>query len=510
MKQHRLWSTLFAVLAGLLVLTFVLARTVHHGWTSGDPTIWIPLHEWLARGAVLYRDVWDQKDWGYFWLHQPLYSLFGVTGLYLTALVVTLVFGTGIYFLTRPLTTSLRAYYMSLFALVLYTASPVYWQIHPENSAISFTVLGVGLIARFPLLAGVTLAGAASMKVSNILIWLLVIASLLITGYITRTEAPWTRIRRAILRLVSGLAIGVALVIVGAALTGSLGGWIEVQAHNREYARWRGFPPAVEPRAIPMTSLQNAFADASELPLSIFAQLITLTLAGLVLWAIWLRRVLAERHSGTTSDVVQQFLLVAALVVGAVVVTIAQRPSVQHWQFVIGALIALVSVGFAVNIGQGKWPPARLTTLLFAVMTVPLVTAANHDGSLAPHRTLPLLSTWSSVGSGSLLGSELSRLPENSSFMFIGTNEYLLDHASLPAGSELACRFFFQFQWFLPRYGEEILECITKGRPDFVVTDASDRWADADFRELTYAQLNSTFDACEETETHVIWCRTGA
>lgn len=504
------WRYAVATAVGLVVSFVIVARTVHLGWVSGDPTIWIPLHEWMSRGAVLYEGVWDNKDWGFFWFHQPLYTLFGVTGLYFTALLFTLCFALGVLFLVRPVTTSSRAYYIALFAVSLYVASPVYWPIHPENSAIGLAALGVGLIARYPLLAGFFLAGAASVKVSSILILLLVLIVLPLPRLMLTAGPPTAQVVRGSVRLLLGFALGAGLVLIGAAATGSLPGWLEVIDYNGEYAQWRGFPPPVEPRAVPMTTIQNGIADVSELPLAIFAQLIVLLLVALALVFLWIRSVVVSGHRDGSGIAVQQLFLTVALVAATLLITIAQRPSIQHWQIVIGALIAFVATSFAAIIGRGSWPSAPVTIVAFVLLSVPVVTALNHDGSLAPQRVVSQLSTWSELGSGALLNSELSSRPSDSSFMFFGTNEYLVDHEVLPASSELACRFFFQFQWNLPRYGEEILECLTDTKPDFVITDASDRWADEGFRNLVYEELNASFEQCEETDTHVIWCRAGS
>lgn len=510
-QARQSWRrVLVAVFLGIPVFALVMARTVHVGWTSGDPTIWITVHEWISRGAVLYEGVWDHKDWGFFWLHQPLYALFGVTGLYLTALIFSFCFALGLFFLVRPVTTPSRAYYIALFAVSLYVASPVYWPIHPENSAISLAVLGIGLVSRYPLVAGFVLAGAASVKVSSVLVFLLVLIALPLPRLMLKAGPATAQAVRRRVRLLLGFALGAGLVLIGAVLTGSLPGWLEVIDYNGEYAQWRGFPPPVEPRAVPMTIIQNGIADASDLPLAIFAQLIVLLLVALALVFLWIRSVVVSGHRDGSGIAVQQLFLAVALVAAALLMTIAQRPAIQHWQIVIGALIAFVAVSFASIIGSGSWPSVPVTIVAFVLLSVPVVTALNHDGSLAPQRVVPQLAAWTKLGDGALLGAQLSALPPESSLMFFGTNEHLVDQNSISSSSELTCRSFFQFQWFLPRYGEEILGCLTNNEPDFVVTESTNRWADEGFRDLVYEELNASFEPCEETDTHVIWCRAGS
>ena len=505
------WLRAALVLVGTVVaVTFVGLRVVAMTPNGGDVAVWVSVHEWMSRGARLYVDVWDHKDMGFFYLNHPAFAAWGISGLYVMALLYVVLFSTGVAYLAAPSGTLRLRVVTGLAAAALFVSSPAYLATYTEAAAVSLIVLGIALWFRFPLIAGVIFSLAASVKVASIAVW---VAMAIVLGLrlVVQWKASCSRLAwRTLSRNLLGFAIGGAGILVLATASGVLGGWIESIRFNRQYASSRGFVSPLDGLAPAQQFLQSALVDILRTPTTtlIFG---SVTLAGCVILAVVLTYGGRDRTTDTAASPSPAILMLVAGAVSAFVVTLSQRPAFHHWQFFFGLLVALLVV-LATSAYRRPTSSSLVRVVVLAVTVSPLVVAVFMESGLRPASLSKGAENVLELNASAQAAEVLRALPSNSSLAVLGTNRWRVSYEDLPAGSQLGCRHFFQFSWITLRYGDEIANCLLSG-PDVVLVEVENpvealSWGDASFRDRVASQLDQTMILCDsDLEFHDVWTR---
>ena len=485
------WAS--AAVAGIATGAFVLGRVLAWGPNRGDIAVWIPIHEWLARGASLYAGIWDHKDWGFFWLTQPFYLIWSVTGLYVAGTISAVLVGVGSLLLTSTLVRPLPAVLLSFVTTSTYVSATSFLSTYTENLAIGLASLGVGLMVRWRFWGGLLFALSISVKVAGILVLLLIVLVEVATQIRARRHDGWKLNVQPLLALGSGLVFGLLTVCVLALISGSLPGWLEIVSYNREYAQFRGAIPGGPLIELPGALVQNALHDFAWLERSQFMFLGSFFcgLAGLVLlWRPWLDRVPSETEVGSATSAVT---LSSSFVLGALLVTLSQRPAWWHWQYVVAPLAVLLAVLWSAAKRSGRLSQSIRMIISVGLLALPLVVAIHFDRSLLTAGAPTKVAGWMHLNEGAVLGEQLGEL-DGAVIAVFGQNDRRIDYQALPSESTLACRFFYQYEHLLPRYRGEIEECKERA-PNVVIVERAD-WGDENLRASIESWLRQEFIQC--------------
>jgi len=486
---------------------FVAGRVGSYGPNHGDVAIWIPMHEWMTRGATLYETVWDHKDWGFFWLSQPLYRLWGIEGLYFAGFLAVVALGAGVYLLVRPSMTPGGAASLAATGAVVYVSSPSFWSIFTENLGIGLVILAFGLLVRYPLLGGLTWSLAASVKVAGVGLFLLVLLGSTPFVYLNRDQSGRVWTLRWLVRALVGFLAGLVGVITLAAATGSLRGWLDVLSYNREYASSRGFPPDGSLLEAPFSFTRNAFLDVAQLGQHqlLFLMAMCVSVVGLSLLLVSQRRTLSHQAARDPSPV-QLLFLTSLLVFGSLLFTLSQRPSPQHWQYFVGPGVLLACILYALLHSAESRNLGVMRVLGIGLLVLPLATSVLFDRTMLPRGILDRGIALTYFTQGGIFGEELASAPPESTIASFTINDERIDVSRLPPGSTLACPLIVQFPWYFPRYEQELLNCI-ESRPGLVVL-GEEPWATESLREEITSVIDQEYELCARAgSTHELWAR---
>ena len=406
---------------------------------SGDFAVWITVHELIKRGHVLYRDVWDHKDPGFFFLSHYFFEGFGVKGLYLCALVATLLFAIGVFLVMRGLVGATVASAIAAGGVIYYADLPSYWSTYTENYSMGVLALGLGLVPQFPLVAGGVLALACTVKLSSVV----VVFTLVTLALLRRLLVPVTL--RCLWRFLVGFALGT---LIFARLYGNdfdFPSWLEVIAFNKEYAQRRA-PP------FQWSDWRTLLVSAPRHIQWVLGVFLIEVIGGAILWF--------RSHGNTRHDTLLTAELIAiAMVLGGIGAMMLQYPpSSQHWQFLGGAAVFGACLMTAFLVSLIPWRGMRIVVL--TGLCVPALIHA--QTSLAFIKGGTWLQLYRMADEPANLRAVIKQLPEDTTFAIIGGNDNRLDFSEAPQSLRLVCRLFYQYGLASPRFDTDINSCLDK------------------------------------------------
>jgi len=298
------------------------------------------------------------------------------------------------------------------------------------------------------------------------------------------------------------------IAIVGLAwASGSLTGWLEIIAYNREYAQIRGSIPEGPWIERPGAIVQTYFQDFANLGRDQFFYLSSLALASGVLFYLWKPWRHRPEHSRISTQPVSAAVLVSGFTLGALLVTLSQRPALHHWQYAVAPLCLLMVVMWANARNSGVLSSLTKSAVGVLLLLLPLAVAVHFNRSLPLAVTPNVLASWRYLDDGAVLTSELAGLKPGTEIAVFGINSIRVDYAAMPQDVQLKCRFFYQYNHLLPRYREEIESC-RNADPDVVVVQDAD-WADDAVRSSIGDWLTADYIPClnDPTAYYQVWGR---
>lgn len=452
---------LFKILFVIFAVLYNFSRVGYFAPSGGDIAVWIFTHEWMSRGNTLYEGVWDHKDWGFFAITHPFYQFAGIKGLYVAALFSVYVFTFGVFLIVRRLTSFNKSVLVSFLASSIYTSSPSFLATYTENFSVSLSVLALGLIFRYPMISGVVFALSVAIKISGVLVFVVVIGLHLGTQYLVIKQSP-SAIYRMLAKIVGGFSLASMMIVSITYIQGTLNGWIEVIDYNLEYGKIRRelMPPLFEV----INFLK--FASPGD-PVILFL----MCLGVVLIFLSFFLRIRSTKSNHEMTESLQALELIFPSI-GIAVATLGVMfmqfpPSSQHWQYFVGGAVTLLSV--LVSILWRNRVSLNLKFLLLIVVLLPVIVGT---GSAFKSEGIEGFKAgimrWVEPNEKGEKISLLQKVSPNSKVTFINSGSSLLDTKSLPDKIKLGCRFFYNFPHLLPRYGEQMLDCL-ESASDYVI-----------------------------------------
>lgn len=492
---------------GLTVLS-VIAGWVGIGMSTAsrageDFAVWVFVHGWLQRGESLYADVWDHKDFGFFFFNSLFFELGSTSGLVAGGLFWTGLFGCGVFVSASRKLNVKAALAVALITSMIYVLSPTYLGAYTENHAITIAVLAVALLPRMPAIAGVLLAISTSVKVSGLVITLFVFVILLVGSHWETHErrAAHRLIRRLVLSYTLGLlAIGILAVALGA-----LSGWLEVISFNIEYSSIRRAdrPSLFSPRAL----LSYLTGDTE-----------TRFFLSVLLSTTFLLFVVRNRTGTTvapeqvsqmeTSLEKHEQLVGIGLTLGAIAGVLAQSPArPHHFGYLVGAILYLASSSLARILATGIAVTVRLKIFVGFMVTLLSITVASfsirEDGPSWPTNNL---AKWKSLEDGKLQFRFEESPDVQKSLVFLNYGGLAIDFETLPPLARIGCRFFYNLPHLMPRYKDEMLSCL-RNDVDFVFVGLQ-KPLDSSILVIARGILESRYVQCDSPQvTTEVWIK---
>ena len=441
-----------ALLVARLAIDYSTRSLITH--FSGDAAIWVNVHEFLNRGHILYRDVWDHKDAGFFVLSHPFFARMGLEGLYVFGLTFVLMFAAGVFFAVRAISTTLGAAIIAALATIAYVSTPSFYPTNPEHPSISLAVFGAGIAASHPAIAGFALLLSCTVKMSGVFIYACV-AGLYVARLLFYQLSPSVAKRNLTLFALGSIAALLFFVAISNG-TVSWSDWLQVATFNREYA---------ERRAPPLKVGDFVSLFDRSCPRQILLTLYALLASLVVLGALSSPRALRVRTSKTISP----SLFSLACLVGAYIAQMLQYPpSPHHWQYLAGAITFSAAVCLTACVVSLPIKALRIGIFLICGLYLAQQWRAVLPASFSVG--------WADIARASktraALSTATSLLPANSTIAIFGGNHERVDIQDSPASLSLVCRFFYQFELFAPRFSQEIDTCLDR-KPRFVFFDTS-------------------------------------
>ena len=494
-------SRFLAIVVIFFAITFIISRSTFLASSSGgDIAVWMFVHEWTGRGIRLYEGVWDHKDWGFYVITAQFYRFGGISGLFMSGLGATLIFSIGTYLSVRCAVQRHKAALITALLSAGYVAAPSFLSTYTENYAIAFAIFGIGLLARYPFLAGIAFAVSSSIKISGLMLFLLVFASTVVLSLFRKQRGYEPRLQNVV-RFIAGFTLTAAAVLVAAATQGVLRGWIDVIRFNVEYGRFRrrDRPPLHDIDA----SLQ--FFNPG-VPTIIF--LISLLIA--LIFALTFAFISGNRNSSRVWPItgIECLVLNATLLVGSSISVFAQYPpSFQHYQYLVGPALSTLAV--LVSLILCSSAPMHVAKLIIScvLLVVPLMIGSRLvvESEGAGFVRSGLLQ-WIDPDLKNQSFVSLEGVPDNSSVAFVDVGGWFATYKSIRTDIDMVCRFFYHLPHQIPRFGQEIIDCL-KDNPDFIVVRSHD-FADEIFRDRVRDVLRERFRECTtEDRIFELWSR---
>jgi hypothetical protein len=479
-----LFSIVALSVATLLVGVFAWIRTTAWGPSQGDASVWFALYEWKKRGNSIYEGIFDHKDFGFLASNSLFYEWGGVLTVYLFSFVLCLAWGLGLLIILRRSLSPRSAWAVTLVGAAIYVASPSFLSVYTEHYSISLAVLAVAFLRNHPMLSGILLGLALSIKLSV----LVIIVTVVIVSSLNNIRTPKNVHWRKLTTFLIGVGISIGGIVLLAHTAGSLAGWHDVISYNREYAAIRnsdGF-------------LGTVYFFWLDMAQSQLAVLLALTLA-IAVAGMSQRRTPSETHlvaKQSVSGLSSVDWVAWSLGLATVLSLLPQHPlSFHHLQFAVGGLLVGVlanlrflieRLGFDSGLG---WKSGLAAVAIFAFVAPQLAVTTIRGAGTSLFSEGSTLSAIRTPATADLNFSEID------SVAIFGGNSPSLDPRVLPERIQLSCRFTYQFSHFMPRYGREIDSCIASEFPDLVIWD--DEAAHGLNLPLTRAALEENYVLCD-------------
>ena len=436
---------------------FAARRVFQWGPSGGDASVWFSLYEWVGRGHAIYSEVWDHKDLGFLWINSLVYSFGGVSGVYVFSLGLVGLFGFSIFLITQEYSPRYFSFWVAVLLTAAYVSAPSFLSVYTEHFAITLIAFASALFARFPLLAGAIFAIASSVKLGSIIVFVAALSALLIASKVW-ISSPQSRLIRLVLRSAFGfLAMGSAI-LAGAHSANLLPGWLEVISYNREYSSIRNANPFAP------TSLLSLFQEVIAGPIVGFSLFVGFA----VFLLIHFRSVKRDAETTARTDEWATVAVAGGVATGAIIALVPQiPPSFHHLHFAVGGLLVLTAalagrlhLKLLGLIDSSRFFAGAMGLFLFFLVVPGAVTSLAAGG--------PVVDV--GVGKVRTVTNQDPNLSEVNSVAVFGYNSPAFDPRALPGHVLLKCRFFYQFNHMIPRYGDEIAKCLDLA-PDIVLVD---------------------------------------
>ena len=483
---------------GGTALLFAVARSAGVGVyrsDGGDIATWIFVHEWMSRGSLVYRDVWEHKDIGFLILTQPFYSFGSTIGLYSSGVLAALMLAIGVYCGVRSCLPKVAAFRLSSLALTVYVLSPTFLSVYKESYAIAFGVLAVSVARKRPVLAGALIGISTTIKVSGMGIFVMIVVAIGVESLMHRQLLGG--VMRKLGRLTLGYLGILGLVSAWAYRRGVLGSWMEVVRYNVEYSSSRREAFDAVADVYGLLALLSPGYDT-------VLYLGSLVGVGVMVSYMHLRDrqllVMVNAKARQNREFDSALFQGGALVVATLIAIVSQTPPrFQHYTYLIGAVIYVCALlAGQLLVARSRKSARRTSSLVLAtalLLGCGLTQSIRADGVAWP---ISNIKRWTQLDTIEHPLTELGALPKKARVAFVNLGGTRVNLDDLDATVELSCRFFFHYPNLIQRYGRQMLDCLTDGA-DYIVLGTKAEMSE-DFTSDLYRVLRSRYSQCESSQ----------
>jgi hypothetical protein len=502
------WTKLLLFTTFVLVaLGFIALKTVAMFGGSGDAAIFIRMQAGWKSGLLLYQEIFENKDFGFFALNAPLFRVLEVQGLVLASVMWTLVTVCGFYLLNKLFIKATAALAVAVLFGVLWVFGAWFRPLYPETLATALLVAGLALSFWRPFVAGLLLGALVSVKLN----YAFGVASLLIgmaileitqlrsvkVGFSTKLLRYATNLFPSTLRILFGVSVGFFAILLLSWISGVFKGWLDVIRVNIAYSQGANHSL--------IGGVSNFVISLGTNPI-VIASFFVLIL-GLILHFFYVRRIKSLVYFKVLFLSFMAFL-------GTFAAISLQGSWESHNQPLAG--LALATAGFtfcSLSAVSGKgYSDFRISGLLFSVSLVYVSALVFLPSNPVDSRSFrgfasSISGAWKSAGTPTPLDSFLMELPAGSSAALFITSNPRFDFLSAK-NLHLICRFHFQWPGFLNTFRDEHIRCLDQ-RPAVVLWEDSRIYGDwYGYREYWEAQRERVYReylVCHTVENLVVF-----
>jgi len=434
---------MFSLLSLIIVISKVASSADHH---FGDFAIFVMVHELMNQGHVLYSEIFDHKDIGFYFFNQIFYDISKVTGLYIFALLAVVAYFLGLFLILRQLFSKLVSFLYSTIGVLIYVNFPSFKSTYSEDLAVSFSLISLGLFFNFPFIGGLFLVVACSIKITSVIIFIFLIMSSFFVSYVIGDK----NYLKKMLLFSFGLLSGLIILVIWFASYDVLTPWFKIIDYNSIYSQIvRGgyFPTLLEPKLLVM-DIVRVFFGADGFYFTLLLLLLLLSTTCLVWYRYHFPNLLWKK-----------FLKVGVISTGGFIsgfsmLYLQVPPAYHHYQHLAGLLIPLLILfsGMLLTMvinNQNKIFNLKMIIFIFPVIFLSLNFSLYKDG----------LIKWLHFDDPGYMMSAISKIPPNTKIAMMGGNLIRVDFSQINQNTKLSCRFFYQFSHILDVYKDEIYRC---------------------------------------------------
>jgi hypothetical protein len=486
----------YAFVVSALITSVVILRT----GVTADAGIFIRMQSGWASGLVLYEEVFDIKDFGFFALNAPFFRLWGVPGLVVAALVWTLIFIGALYFVCRSIIRAQPSLLVSLTLGLIWVSGSWFMPLYTEVVSAALLSLGIALIIQQKnLISGLVLGLVVAVKlilvipVFAVILYMFLISLLKFFRSKPNPLSPpdkrgITGALRSPALVIVGLGVGFTSMVTLAALVGSLRGWLEVFETNRAYQESTGI--GIFDYAGLVVLIDAIFSN------SMFAiSLIISVLSVLCLLLFQRGRTVLRRNRENLS-------LLAVAFLGTAWASKLQNAAGFHSQVAFSVLLLTLALCLSMTLLVISEGFVTVGTSVVMLCAVALAVFAYSNSWLFSYTPGVLIEKWRDLERQSSEERYLSSFPTFSSVsisLTSGPRFYYSDAKDTP----LSCRFHLSHPLYLHTHRQEIESCWA-GAADVVVWEDTKVYGEwfgyATFWDSQRAKLFRDYRICAQFE----------
>jgi len=431
----------------------------------------------------LYKDFFDHKDWGFYYIPQVLYNLDSIRGLYLFSLISILFFATGCFFIYERILDSYLAFKLSILATFTLIHLPTFLPCYSEDLAIAFAVLGLGLhLKNYKFFSGIIFAISAAVKISNLGVYLFLVLTPNLFNTIKKRKNSLkiffdglNEIKSSLL----GFLISFSIVIFIAAINDEFFGWLEIFKFNLDYSKIHRVNE-INYYLAPLKLIINFFKNPIFFQVgenqAIFKGCL-IFLFSLIFLPLVLIKVLRVIRETQNNKEYQEIIFSLSLLcfVTLTILLIQGKPDWHHFQYFFASVVIIFFALFN-NFFSRFWILFKtyfyisFIFLLF-INFYPTSNLFLNNKFLKSFFLADLdISRINHLNDPNSNFFDLRRLRPNSSFAIFGGVHHPLDIRGLDKSVTLKCRFFYIMPHFFENYYDEISSCLAK-KPDYIFFD---------------------------------------
>jgi hypothetical protein len=231
--------------SGLLLLSILIL--ISRVGVTGDAGDFIRMQAGWNSGLVLYDEIFEIKDFGFYALNAPFFALAGVSGLAFASVIWTSLFTLALYLTARLFVGTRSSIVIASSLTCLWVGGPWFYPLYTETLSLGLLTMGISLInkQRF-FVSGLLLGLAVASKLVFVIPVFLTVVFLAVSVFIANRNKIFMIIRakkdfgfisflKPQIFILYGLLLALVMVVGLSIATGTLQGWFEVLKTNRAY-----------------------------------------------------------------------------------------------------------------------------------------------------------------------------------------------------------------------------------------------------------------------------------